>query len=180
MILIDGDANITEREASFIDFIMSNNFPWYYMQATENYKTMAHILMTPSHEEERGKENSHHTWAAEEIFDRICGENFIRADTIYRMAFNISFHEPTRHGDIHVDHHYPHYVMVIYLNDFEEGKTFLFDKKYKEIDSYQPKKNKFIVFEGCNHAQGYCAPNQSRLVLVVTFSGKVPERYRLK
>jgi len=91
------------------------------------------------------------------------------------MSFNLTFSDPSRHGDPHRDHpEFPHKVMIIYLNDFDGGVTYLFDEaQMKVTETITPAKNRFVVFDGDLHAQGFCRPQQHRLVLVATFDGDV-------
>lgn len=173
-VLLEGNANFTEEEEHFILFVTSDNFPWYASMATKTFPCLTHVFMKRTNDRTAGEPWSNHCPAAEIVFRRICADNNITVRTIYRMAANLTFSDPSLHGDPHNDHdEFPHKVMLIYLNDFEAGETWLFDKELKVETKIAPSKDKFVVFEGGNHAQGFCKPQQMRFVFVATFDGDV-------
>ena len=175
-ILLEGDCNFTQDEKDFLAFCSSPEFPWYHVGATENFSCLTHYLWETTTEPTRGVQRSYYAPDAEKIFQRICAENGITVRTLYRMSFNLTFSDPSKHGDPHQDHwNFKHNVMLIYLNDFDDGFTFLLDEAGKKVvDKIIPAKNKFSIFDGGVHAQGFCRPQQYRLVLVATFDGDVP------
>lgn len=183
MILREGDAGILYDERSFLDFVLLGDFPWFYVKATDNFFLVTHMLMLRPEEfqspedgiylPKRGEINSSHYRAAEELFLRICGDNNISVRTIYRMAFNTTFADPSKHGDLHVDHDFPHKNFLLYLNGFDDGNTLLFDESGKHVQTIYAAKDKFAFFDGNLHAQQFCKPQQRRVVFVVTFDGDV-------
>ena len=173
MILLEGNANIGSGERSFINFLKCDDFPWYYLKATDNFYQMMHIMMSPSTEPQRGEINSPHARAAEDLFLRICGDYGVLVRTVYRIGVNLTFADPSPHGDIHIDHMFPHKNFILYLNKFDKGNTLLFDKDCNLQQTIYAAEDKFAIFDGDFHAQEFCAPQQSRGVLVVTFDGDV-------
>ncbi len=175
-ILLEGNCNFTAEEKDFLAYCSSREFPWYHGNSTENFTCLTHYLLHATTEPTRGYQRSFYAPHAEMLFMRICKDNGIDVRTIYRMSFNLTFSDPSKYGDPHQDHpNFPHKVMLIYLNEFDDGVTFLFDEKGENIvDKIIPAKDKFAVFGGGIHAQGFCRPQQHRLVLVATFDGDVP------
>ena len=57
----------------------------------------------------------------------------------------------------HIDHRFPHYNMLIYLNDCD-GETFIGDK------CVEPEEDKVIVFEGNHHMR---LPTSGRRVILI-------------
>lgn len=173
-VLMEGNANFSEEEERFIHFVASEQFPWHLTMATKNFPCLVHTLLRRTEEKEQGEPWSAHYPAAKYVFDRICKDNGIVVRDIYRMAFNLTFADPSLHGDPHNDHAgWPHKIMIIYLNKFDEGDTWLFDEKGNVEARIKGEINKFVVFEGGMHANGFCKPQQARVVFVATFDGDV-------
>ena len=106
------------------------------------------------------------------------------------MNINMSFYNSAKHADLHVDHDFPHKVMILYLNN-ASGNTLIFNETFKEKKQPQidyesnwykiqkehtlkhtivPKKNKVAFFDGINyHAQEFCKPNEERIIFICTF-----------
>ena len=57
----------------------------------------------------------------------------------------------------------------MYLNDFDDGSTYFYDNDGKVIYKSTPKRYNAIVSDGEPHSQGYCATQQTRIVLVITY-----------
>jgi hypothetical protein len=67
----------------------------------------------------------------------------------------------------HLDHQFPHWNMLVYLTD-AGGPTILTNESFDPIDSYHPKEDDIVVFQGL-----HCMippKKDRRVVLVVTFS----------
>lgn len=174
-ILLEGDAKFNQEEQGFLDFVSSPDFPWYAGMATKNFPCLTHNIMLRTDEKTEGKPWSPHYEDAKRLFLRLCEENGIDVRTIYRIAFNLTFADPSKHGDPHNDHAaFPHKIMIVYLTKFDGGETFLFDGTGTGVvDKITPAKDKFVVFDGGMHAQGFCRPQQFRMVLVATFDGDI-------
>lgn len=173
-ILLEGRAEFSKEEEGFVSFMTSDSFPWFSLRATENFPGLSHTFYKRTDTPETGEVWSQHTPAAERIFRRICADNNIALRTIYRMAVNLTFADPSLHGDPHTDHSsFPHKVMLIYLNEFDAGDTWLFDAAGNVEARVKPAIDKFVVFDGGMHANGFCKPQQKRIVFVVTFDGDV-------
>lgn len=173
-ILLEGNINFSADEEHFISFITGDRFPWYLTMGTQNFPALSHTFYKRTDTPETGDIWSQHTPAAELIFQRICKDNNIALRKIYRMAVNLTFADPSLHGDPHNDHEsFPHKVMLIYLNKFDAGETWLFDSQGNVEARVQPAMDKFVVFEGGIHANGFCKPQQKRIVFVATFDGDI-------
>lgn len=97
--------------------------------------------------------------------------NFLYLLKLYAAA---TYHVPgEKHGDIHSDHdnvNWDYYHFILYLTDFTEGYTYIYDKEKKNvIMEFKPKKYKAVIFEKCFHAQGHCGVNEHRVVIAGTF-----------
>lgn len=173
-ILKEGDANFNKEELDFLLTVGSSDFPWYSGMATKNFPSLVHNLLLRTDKQTEGIPHSFYYKPARAMFDRLCKDNGISVKTVYRMAFNLTFADPSKHGDPHNDHaEFDHKIMLIYLNKFDNGETFLFDDKMNIVDKIVPHMDKFAVFDGGMHAQGFCRPQQRRMVFVATFDGDV-------
>jgi hypothetical protein len=173
-VLLESNANFSEDEERFLQFVSSDQFPWYLTRATPNFSCMVHTLLNRTDKREEGAPWSPHYPAARMVFDRICKDNGIVVKDVYRMAFNLTFPDPSKHGDPHNDHdEWPHKIMIIYLSKFDEGGTWLFDNDRNVETIVKAELDKFVIFDGGIHANGFCKPQQTRTVFVATFDGDI-------
>jgi hypothetical protein len=174
-VLLEGKCVFSDQENDFLRLVSSNNFPWYAGLATKNFPVLTHDLMKRSEEQTAGIPNSPFYPDAMMMLRRLCKENNVTLRTIYRMSFNLTFADPSKHGDPHIDHpSFEHKNILIYLNTFEAGETFLLDETGTNVvQAIKPARDKFVIFDGDWHAQGFCKPQQMRMVFVATFDGDV-------
>jgi hypothetical protein len=162
----------TEKDEALFSFIQSSSFPWYYQKTTSlKHMGFLHTLLRRNEFEapEAGDVNSSFYEQLEDIFKRICLENSIPVTTIFRAAINNNTYYPNKFGDIHVDHEFSHNNFLLFLNDFSDGSTYLFDLDNTITDEIKATKYKAVFFSGKKHACGFCAPSENRIVLVFTF-----------
>ena len=63
----------------------------------------------------------------------------------------------------HTDLDLPHQVLLYYVNN-SDGPTYFFDDDYKMVKMVEPKKGRFILFDGCNiHASSFPMKSQYRI-----------------
>ena len=182
--IFQNTVNLTKREQSFIDWVTGPQCPWFCVPSTsEKFMYFVHPLM------ERNKDKCDAPGCIVEpfknnydicygIFKRFCDENNIIVNKVLRAALNNTYYHPQAMADLHMDHPFYHKNFVMYLNEFDNGYTYIFsgnhndpdDADHKLIGTIIPKKNEAVVFNDSRHAQGFCAPNQNRYVLVFTFN----------
>lgn len=187
---------LTEEESQLVDNeILSNNFPWYFQgySTSNKFPFYSHVIVPRCEEDEINPSNSTLYDFFLPIIDRFREKHSMEKTPILRMCLNASSSDPRDiiypHTDIHVDHHFSHKAVILYLNDdFEDGNTILFARYYCEgletnydLDKYnkeefpilaqiQPKKNKLICFDGrIFHAAGWTKNNKRRVALITTF-----------
>ena len=113
----------------------SPNFPWFVVyqnskklgEAQEFY--LSHGLRSRYEEEEpvAGVINSSICEEFEDIFLQICADNGVEVNTIFRSNLNLTTHIPKKYGWVHTDHEFEHRNFILYLNDFTNGPTYVFD-----------------------------------------------------
>jgi hypothetical protein len=176
---LETDLLPNEDSQEKIDSIIYNNdFPWYFEKTTSSlkYRMFFHsLVLRQPHKESptipvQGKISSPHFDFFFGIFLDVCKKNNIDVNVIYRACINNTWHYPEKHGDIHVDHKYPHKQFIWYLNDFTDAPTYLFDENNNLIKKTAVGKNKINIFSNERHAQGFCAPGEYRICVVFTFN----------
>lgn len=191
------DAITIEQQTYIVDFMLSNNFPWYYqnkmVDREDDYSKLgidnhffSHTLVSRNGEEPfgryllqpeplPGKVNSD-DW---DKFKNIFYSNVPEHTIIYRAALNLTFGmdhvkgipERPKHCVPHKDHIYKHKSFICYLNKFSDGQTYLMDDDGNITFEIEPKERSAVIFDGQTlHAQGFCKNNEKRLVMVVTYN----------
>lgn len=184
---------LTEEEKLVIDTeILSNTFPWYYQQySTSNkFPFYSHVIVPRCEEDEINDVNSTIYNFFIKIVDRFREKNGLEKTPLLRACLNSSSSfENYEHSDIHVDHHFSHKTIIIYLNDdFDGGDTILFSRYYCEgletnynLDTYnkeefdvltriKAEKNKVVCFDGrIYHATEWTKNNKRRVIFIATF-----------
>jgi len=173
-------------ERDFEPYVLSNDFPFFYQDSTTSTKfpCLAHTLIPRYDLDKEMVINSHHWQDFEKIFQKFIKIQNIKLDKICRASINLTTNFiGYRHNEPHVDHTFPHKNFLYYINNFDAGATYIFDKQFIGGDTVlsdatikyeiNAKKNKAVCFDGLTyHAQGFCLPNQLRCVLIVTFTEK--------
>lgn len=144
-----------------------------YTNTNDNGKigpVFTHYLRLTSEVDSEGFPNSDHLHEFENIFKTFCYRKKITYNRILRSAINFTTHQPDdTEAYIHCDHDFPHKQFLMYLNNFDGGSTFFYDNNEKVIYKSTPMKYNVIMSDGELHSQGYCAPQQYRVALVVTY-----------
>lgn len=171
----------------FEKIVLDNNFPWFYQQVStsDQYPFLSHTLIPRYDLNTDIKINSDFWFDISQVFYETIEKYNIKLDKICRASLNLTNHSNKfLHNDPHIDHNFPHKNFLFYLNNFNSGYTYIFDKKYDGVNMtlqqvpeikevVKPKKGDIIIFDGLDyHAQGFCDINQWRCVLVVTFTEK--------
>lgn len=172
---IENIVQLNQKQNDFVTkTIYDTSFSWYFGHTDRacKYFYFGHHLMAVNKNNLpiTGNVNSPYYGMAESIFLDFCNQNNISVNTILRAAINTTTYSPEKYGVIHVDHEgFLHNNFIMYLNDFDDGHTYIFDDENNIEKVINSKKNKAFVFDGKSHAQGFCLPNQKRTVLVFTF-----------
>jgi len=169
--ILEFKCEISKEQEEFIDHLLSDDFPLYYGDATENYKTFSHgfLIRNKNKDDNVGIVNSTYWENVHKLFKEICAKYNVEHKIIYRAALNVTTFDRNKMGNLHTDHPFPHKNFIIYLNDFSDGSTYIQDEETKEIIEVKAEKFKAVVFDGLPHAQGFCGNGERRVVLVVTY-----------
>ena len=106
----------------------------------------------------------------EPIFHRVRTKMDLPFCSILRSSINLTFHSPDMHGVIHRDHYgTDHFNMILHLSPISQGGTFICDENKNLLEESSATIWSATAFGGLWHAQGFCAPNETRAVCVVTW-----------
>jgi len=106
----------------------------------------------------------------EPIFHRIRNSMNLPFSHVLRASINLTFHSPKLHGAIHRDHYSKsHHNMILCLTPISQGGTFIFDDEHNILEESSATAWSATTFGGLWHAQGFCAPDETRAVAVITW-----------
>ena len=159
---------INKKDLEYINrFVVTNNmFPWYVLPrpVSEKYPCMSHVLL-PRYDYENNtgfKINSDMYEPMLNIVEDICNKHKIKIKRILRAQFNLTWKFTGTYSSPHFDHSFPHKNIIIYLNKFTKGSTYLFKETYKDkkaktvIKEMKADEGKYVIFPGENyHAAGF-------------------------
>ena len=159
-----------------VDLLQSTAFPWFLMHKTLpdrndpcDHSYMSHVLMHRTRDNEQGEIASLLYDTLLPTFNSVTDQLGMQVKTVMRANLNLTWYHPQQHGAPHRDHECDHHNMIIYLNQFADGPTYLFDDEDR-ITSVVPSLYRGAsVFGGGKHAQGFSAPGDLRLIAVYTF-----------
>jgi hypothetical protein len=172
--LIEFKYEPTSEQEGFFDFVRGDSFPWFLLRTLNDDHSphqFCHALMKrdASGEPVEGRVNSQYYEYARNIFLDVCAVGGVEVNEIYRLAFNCTTYSQQRWVDPHKDHEFDHKVLIMYLNKFTYGQTFLMDDDKKVVETILPEKYKAVIFDNCYHTHTFCEPDELRIVMVATF-----------
>jgi hypothetical protein len=115
-----------------------------------------------------GTDDCQHLSVFKVVFDRWMKAQGLVYDKLYRAAINVSMHNLADHCEPHVDHLWPHYNWIWYL-DTVDAPTVLFDEELNIEHRIPCVKNTAVTFDGRMHAQSYPPPGVLRRAVVFTY-----------
>jgi len=171
-IIAAGLMKLNDEQNKFLDFVEGSYFPWYYQPTVTKHSFHGHSLMIRNGDlsPDTGIITSQYYEPAISIFKDFCLGTNTKYKTIFRAAINSTSYHESEIAEIHVDHKFEHKNFIFYINDVSKGSTFIYNQDETTLeDVIVPEKNKGVIWDGRPHAQGWCAPDERRLVLIVTF-----------
>lgn len=187
------DNLLTTEEKNKIDSeIMGNDFPWYYQNysTSDKFPFYSHVVIPRCEDDEINNSNSTMYDFFLNIVDRFREKHNMEKTPLLRACLNsCSSFDNYPHSDVHVDHHFAHKTLIIYLNDdFDGGDTILFSRYWVEglqtnykLESYNPEefpelvripaqKHKVVCFDGkIFHSNAWPKDSKRRVIFIATF-----------
>ena len=166
--------------------VLSQDFPWFYYQNTIkddffDFPFYSHVVQMRSRTVNDTPDiRSPPLYdLTKKVIEQILNFNGICLSKIYRINFN-STHSTEKTSSPHVDHFFPHNVLLVYLSQNYGGDTLLFKQKYPEYfmeynkitlsDTFSPDEDRAITFDGLRyHCQTSPRLNKRRVVMVATY-----------
>ena len=178
MFFVEDKCSLTQLQIDFFQHVLSSKFPWFYEKEKNHDEStfwlFVHALMHRNEEFKpvEGTINSPYYDICIDIFKNFCAEHNIEVDTVFRAALNSTLHSPYSRTRIHTDHKFEHNNFILYINEFTQGQTYIFDNDHNLVKQIEPALHKAVIFSGEPHAHNFCSPNERRIILVITFSSK--------
>lgn len=170
-----------DPHSKLIKHVLSDDFPWYYPSATY-HEVEAHYHLLLSRDYMEPKIVSEYFYPFLDIFDKFCKENDIKVNTLFGAALHQTLPSSKKAQKFHVDFHFPHNVLIMYLtDDFDAGRTLISSilktdespvvlTESLESEAIQAEKGKIICFDGMRYHAGEYPIDGRRVVCIFTFA----------
>ena len=168
----------TEQYYNVKNYILSNDFPWYYNYTgsyilpkefdgieRDHMPWFSHgILIRPIESQKYSTVNNENIIQFQKMLDEIFDYNDLELKCLFRINANlVTPKKGVQVTPAHNDHHWPHKSMLIYLTD-AGGKT------YVGREEFDPKEDDIISFSGYPEKHYYRVPKEkNRVVIVLTY-----------
>lgn len=178
---------VTDQQQDWIDqHLKTYHFPWYYYghqvnkpprdcyrdRPMANVPFWAHTLVLPSDDpDQEGQINSEHWPFFVTVFDQWARSNRIAVTKIYRASVNLVHHAVpgALYTVPHLDHQYPHWNWIWYLDSVEGAETLVFDEQGEITAEYPCRRNWCLSFAGEEHSHRLPPDQQIRRIAVITY-----------
>lgn len=196
--VVHNTVTVHPQEKEFIEkFVLGGNFPWFWKKG-QNFRSeffynkhlpdwfqkhlphynpqfFSHSLLPVAN----NKDQSHKSWSSNEfspyyeffmeIFHRFMVDNNLKYSKIYRAALNLNWHNELSHTEPHVDHGWEHSNFIMYLNTCDAGQTLIWPEDFSSTNYIPCVEYTALSFKQQWHAHRFPAPEQRRIVFVVTY-----------
>jgi len=181
------------EQQQFINLVLSSDFPWFWQQSQThdsrpyfweahlpeseradydicNAPFFSHTLMNRSYDA-----GASGTIASEyySVFAGLFHDWMQRAGLnyryVYRMNLNLTMHHSSPHTVPHLDHEYPHYNFILYLDTPPNSPTLIYDDSFNVLAEIPAVAMTAVSFPAQFHSHRYPPPEARRTVLVVTY-----------
>ena len=163
----------TRAEKKFVkEYILGGNFPWYWHPfSTEGDAVpfMGHIFIgrIENRKPEESLYNSRNAPFFVDILKRFAKKHKLKVNEILRGCLNQVVPSTLEHTQSHVDHDFPHYQIIMYLNK-SDGDTII-ELPNKKIKRIKPEPFKMVCFKEYSHYYYFPKKTDRRVVGVITF-----------
>jgi hypothetical protein len=162
--------------------ILSGYFPWSYPGDASFGGVQAHYHLLISRNFENPKVVSEYYPYFESIFKKFCETHSIRVNKVFGAAVHQTLDSWNIRQNFHVDFHFEHKVLIMYLTDtFENGKTLITDIRKsdespiilgEELETpvqISPRVGRILCFDGMRYHAAQYPVHGRRVVCIFTF-----------
>jgi len=165
--------NLLSAKTEWRNAAIQPNYIWRHYKSTlidkDDAPMMAHRVVQRNDDLE-GVPVSPFWDFLEPIFHRVRKNMGLPFDHVLRSSINLTWNHPAMHSVPHKDHYkVDHYNMVMHLTPISQGGTFIFGEDEMILEESSPTVWSATSFGGLWHAQGFCAPGETRVVAVITW-----------
>jgi len=165
----------------FVQHVLSDAFPWFYPTETWN-QVEAHYHLLISRNVKDPKIVSEYFHPFYELFINFCKNNSIKVNSVFGAAVHQTLPSSKVAQNFHVDFHFPHHVIIMYLtDDFEAGRTLVSDvfktqdlpmvtSDVLESTGVKAEAGKILCFDGRRYHAGEYPVKGRRVVCIFTFT----------
>jgi hypothetical protein len=177
-----------EMQNQIEQLLTDSNFPWYLSSTPNNYtvdpeshnslksnnlKIKDHIQLVHTVIVD-GEIKSPYFSIINSLFEQLVNNARIEIAGFYRIKCNLQpqkTHNTEFYNTPHIDNDQAHKVAIYYVNDSDGDTTFFKESnnEYKIIKTVEPKKGRFVVFDGKYYHAGR-HPNDHDTRLVINFN----------
>jgi hypothetical protein len=175
------DNPLTEEYLSLKQYSLGKEISWFYHETTGSVFTQEekerdiplwghHVMVRPNRLVDRPYTTitSNLFESAYKVISQIFSSNDIEAHVIYRLNINMTCGGDNKTTPWHKDLEFPHTNMIVYLNKFSDGWTYVRDGDVEE--KHTPKEDGIIIFDGeLEHCHAVTKPHERRIVMVVNY-----------
>tara|TARA_R100001244_G_scaffold59207_1_gene49863 strand:+ start:174 stop:713 length:540 start_codon:yes stop_codon:yes gene_type:complete len=178
MFFKQGKNFLSRKSKKFINEIVlaQGSFPFYIHHMHHMHPSKKQVRVFMGHVIKERSNNIKEIWNSPyyrefiDIINEFCEQKKIKIKGFYRICVNLSFNNGYERSEIHEDHDFPHYQIIIFLNKPEDkdAETVILDKKNKIIKKITPVQYQGICFD--KHLHYIKVPKFGhRVALVATF-----------
>ena len=171
----------TEEYKKLKEFVLSEDIEWYYNTTTvstiinpdkKEISFHSHVIMqrpNPFTGIPYSLIKSDNFVRVYEVLEQVFNHNNIGVYVIYRINFNSTFFNGSiKKTPWHTDLNIPHKNLIIYMNKFKHGQTYV--KNGDVLEQFSPKEDEIIVFDGeLDHCHAVPKEDDRRVVLVANY-----------
>jgi hypothetical protein len=162
------DGILTKHEENCFENLILNFIPWYFNSSTsspngpyslyekndknviENFQ-FTHLYVGYDHQHKVSEKNSEYSNLTLNLLKLFCKKTNLNNVSIVRIKSNLQTQEKNsfeeNYTTPHHDFTFDHYVLLYYVND-SDGATVIFDNNNNILEKINPKKGRFLLFDG--------------------------------
>ena len=175
MNIIEDTNFLTSSQKDFIEnTVLGGYFPFYWsdwgVEKNDGLCNLVHnVLIRPEVREKINEVTSPYYKEFFDIFYEFCNKNNILHKEVLRICINLNINVGFEKSLPHTDHNFDYKHLIVYLNQPDNGSTYILsDDKKTIIKEIKPEQFKGVVFDRCWHNTSFPIKGR-RVVAVYTF-----------